>query len=324
MERIFYSIDVRFNPRRRSEGFRVFGEELRTVSDWAYYIGKGVSESYRAISIGEDKRQRVGVNRAQPALTQFLDPDSRWSGYPHDSELAIYDGLGSIRFLELLPERMREPSIPGATILGDSGENLPSVPEAICADSGRGKTLMSWLQELTPMDVKDFDFPRDPSGRVHLHIVERNGRKVSAYSASDGAMRFRGGCIFFAENAWEEIETWVLAGLDLPNDWRWQDVRAEVDVKERYFEPMASLRGLTETTGDGRKTLGEEASRRIRAISRKCPEDFDPWPSGWRLPYRQPKRGHHGTENRFETLARGGRTAGRPQDRRAFAVHIRR
>ena len=51
---------------------------------------------------------------------------------------------------------------------------------------------MSWLQELTPMDVKDFDFPRDPSGRVNLHIVERNGRKVSAYSASDGTLRFLG------------------------------------------------------------------------------------------------------------------------------------
>ena len=49
---------------------------------------------------------------------------------------------------------------------------------------------MSWLQELTPMDVKDFAFPRDPSGRVHLQIVERNGRKVSAYSASDGTLRF--------------------------------------------------------------------------------------------------------------------------------------
>ena len=43
------------------------------------------------------------------------------------------------------------------------------------------------------------------------------------------------GAAFFAENAWEEIETWVLAGLDLPGDWRWADVRAAVDVKERYF-----------------------------------------------------------------------------------------
>ena len=40
------------------------------------------------------------------------------------------------------------------------------------------------------MDVRDFEFPRDPSGRVHLQIVEGNGRKVSTYSASDGTLRF--------------------------------------------------------------------------------------------------------------------------------------
>ena len=49
---------------------------------------------------------------------------------------------------------------------------------------------MSWLQELTPMDIVDFEFPHDPSGRVHLQIVEANGRRVSAYSASDGTLRF--------------------------------------------------------------------------------------------------------------------------------------
>ena len=42
------------------------------------------------------------------------------------------------------------------------------------------------------MDVADMEFPRDPSGRVHLHIIERSGRKVSAYSASDGTLRFLG------------------------------------------------------------------------------------------------------------------------------------
>ena len=80
---------------------------------------------------------------------------------------------------------------------------------------------------------------------------------------------------FLAENAWEEIETWVLAGLDLPNDWRWQDVRAEVHVKERYFEPYAIQRGVADSLGGGRKALAEEASRRIQAIRQKCPEDFD-------------------------------------------------
>ena len=106
-----------------------------------------------------------------------------------DPAVDMKDALANMHFLEPVPDRMRESSFPGAS-LGDSGQNLPSVLETICADPIRGRNLMSWLQELTPMDVKDFDFPRDPSGRVHLHIVERNGRKVSAYSASDGTLRF--------------------------------------------------------------------------------------------------------------------------------------
>ena len=82
--------------------------------------------------------------------------------------------------------------------------------------------------------------------------------------------------IFFAENAWEELETWVLAGVeDLPSDWNWKDVRAEVHVKETYFEPLVVQRKLSDSPGGGRKVLGKEASRRIDAIRRKCPDDFD-------------------------------------------------
>ena len=86
---------------------------------------------------------------------------------------------------------------------------------------------------------------------------------------------FQARCVFLAENAWEEIETWVLAGLNLPSDWRWADVRAEIHVKETYFEPLANQRGLSNSPGGGRKVLGEEASRRISSIRQKCPEDFD-------------------------------------------------
>ena len=81
--------------------------------------------------------------------------------------------------------------------------------------------------------------------------------------------------LFFAENAWEEIETWILAGLKLPGSWRWADVRAEVHVKERYFDRLVSQRGLSGALGGGRMRLGEEASHRISAIRQKCPEDFD-------------------------------------------------
>ena len=78
-----------------------------------------------------------------------------------------------------------------------------------------------------------------------------------------------------AENAWEEIETWLLAGLRLPSNWNWKEVRKEVQVKERYFEPSAAERGLSDAPGGGRKQLGDEAARRIGKIRRKCPEDFD-------------------------------------------------
>ena len=80
---------------------------------------------------------------------------------------------------------------------------------------------------------------------------------------------------FFAENAWEELETWTLANLKLPREWRWSEVRAEVSVKERFFDVLARKRGVADGPGGGRRRLGEEASRRIGAIRRKCPEDFD-------------------------------------------------
>ena len=127
----------------------------------------------------------------------------------------ILDLLDSMRFLEPSPDRMREPSFPGANILGDSGENLPTVLEGICADPKRKEILADWLSELTPMDVADFEFLRDPSGRVHLTLCEKNGRKVSAYSASDGTLRFLAMlAVLLGENPkglyfFEEIDTGI-------------------------------------------------------------------------------------------------------------------
>ena len=50
---------------------------------------------------------------------------------------------------------------------------------------------MEWVRELTPMDVVDFEFPLDPvRGLVQLAFKEKNGNTISAYSASDGTLRF--------------------------------------------------------------------------------------------------------------------------------------
>lgn len=67
---------------------------------------------------------------------------------------------------------------------------MPAVLQEICSDPRLKHILLEWIDELTPMDVRDFEFPVDPSGRTHLVVCEANGRKVSAYSASDGALRF--------------------------------------------------------------------------------------------------------------------------------------
>ena len=105
--------------------------------------------------------------------------------------------------------------------------------------------------------------------------VDRDGEKGRRQRLDQLEAEVGNAPTFLAENAWEEIETWVLAGLDLPSDWSWKDVRAEVQVKETYFEPLADQRGVFDSPGGGRQVLGEEASHRIGAIRMKCPEDFD-------------------------------------------------
>ena len=110
---------------------------------------------------------------------------------------------------------------------------------------------------------------------VFILCVDRDGEVGRRHRLDQIEETFGEEQAFLCENAWEELETWLLAGLDLPNGWRWQDVRAAVDVKERYFEPLASQRGVSDGPGGGRKFLGEEAARNIGAIRAKCGEDFD-------------------------------------------------
>ena len=192
-ESLSYIVEAEYDEFR-SGAFRVSHEELRDGNK-TVYIGRGLHGTMWVDSAkGLERGDPVGqpFRSEQPALLQetaMLGEERRIDDQPVSKMQSI---LGGIRFLDLVPDRLREPTFPGQNVLGDRGENLPSVLEAICDEPHHERNLMSWLQELIPMDVKEFDFPRDPSGRVHLHIVERNGRKVSVYSASDGTLRFLG------------------------------------------------------------------------------------------------------------------------------------
>ena len=106
-------------------------------------------------------------------------------------ELAL-TAISEMRFLDLSPDVMRLPTFAGQNTLGDRGENLSSVMLDICRDETRKAILLDWLQALTPMDAKNFDFPEDFTGKVLLRIEEASGQKTTAYSASDGTLRFLG------------------------------------------------------------------------------------------------------------------------------------
>ena len=110
---------------------------------------------------------------------------------------------------------------------------------------------------------------------VFLLCVDRDANPHRRARLDEIEMHFTPRVRFLACEAWEELETWALAGLDLQGPVRWAEIRAERDGKERHFVPLAASRRLTAEPGGGRRTLGREAARRIDRIRRLCPEDFD-------------------------------------------------
>ncbi len=192
--RAHYVIEV--GPDENPPGiFQVKKEELKVESE-TIYIAHSDGVDLRVRGAWGREQEEILLESDRAVLMQLMEhlrvkAVSKEAFRKHLVKvLKVCVILFSIHFPELAPERMREPSAPGANVLGDFGENLSTVLEEICADPKRKKILADWLRELTPMDVEDFEFPRDPSGRVHLMLCEGNGRKVSAYSASDGTLRF--------------------------------------------------------------------------------------------------------------------------------------
>ena len=168
-------------------GFRITYERLRLGQENIYET-KDVGDGDRTVIVGD--RYNIDIALDKPALTQVHD--SR-QAYQSDRERVepVIDALNNVRFLDPAPDRMRLPAYPSHTDLGDRGENLAAVLNDITADPKRRELLASWTRELTPMDVKGFDFPIDSyDDRLRLFIHETNGRRVSAHSASDGTLRF--------------------------------------------------------------------------------------------------------------------------------------
>lgn len=118
----------------------------------------------------------------------------------------------------------------------------------------------SWKVQLFLLCV---DRDSDPHRRSALDSLERKAAQILPASTR-----------LLAENAWQEIEVWVLAGHNLPAEWKWVAIRAERDAKEIYYLPFARSRGMMDTPGEGRRKLAEEAARRYSRVRQLCPEDI--------------------------------------------------
>jgi predicted ATPase len=184
--------------------------------DFDYFIGLDISNSFappelycEQLILDDSSGYSIEVEEDEPFVySSGLDLDSIRFDKPILVQVAQYDsikdlksaklsqvssilrGFSNMRFMDLDPDELRKPSYPGQTVLGDRGENLSSVLQAICNNPQKKQALLGWVQELTPMDAVDFEFVPDQIGRILLTLVESNGQKISAYSASDGTLRF--------------------------------------------------------------------------------------------------------------------------------------
>jgi predicted ATPase len=132
----------------------------------------------------------VSFSTSQSMLAQVIANTDPELTRAKDCAVHVRNMLSSMRFFDLAPDSMRKPSLPGQVVLGDHGENLSSVLQAICAEESSKRAILDWIKELTPLDVTDFEFVPDQTGKILVSLIEAGGQKTSAYSASDGTLRF--------------------------------------------------------------------------------------------------------------------------------------
>jgi hypothetical protein len=198
-----YRIEIA--PGENGRAPRVLAESLAAEEDLEpLYVAQSASKSSGSadaqgltVRLRKPKRVRKGtkaslsVRNTKPALGQLAEsnePKGDLGGM-----LTVQFALGalrSMRFLDLQPEAMRLPSVPGQVVLGDRGENLSSVLQSMCETEKKKQAVLEWIRQLTPLDVEDFEFLSDQTGKILVCLIESGGQRTSAYSASDGTLRF--------------------------------------------------------------------------------------------------------------------------------------
>ena len=107
----------------------------------------------------------------------------------------------------------------------------------------------------------------DRDGNAHRQVVLADLETKAKTVIAEGRA-------FLAENAWQEVEVWLLMGHDLLPKWDWKKIREEIHPKETYYLPFAESRGVLDLPGEGRDKLAREAASHYDRIRGRCKEDI--------------------------------------------------
>lgn len=105
-----------------------------------------------------------------------------------------------------------------------------------------------------------------------LFLVDADGHDRSGeLQALEEEARSRGVRLLCCA-AKEEVEVWLLAGYRGKLPAKWQEIRSEVDLKERFFIPFLAKHGNPKAPGGGREELMRATLQRYGSLLQVCPE----------------------------------------------------
>ncbi len=136
--------------------------------------------------------------------------------------------------------------------------------------------LLGGLEQAVKLEMLMSIVDQYPLVDLFLLLVDRDGKKerrqvLDARERAVGTI-ISPGRAFFAQEAWQEIEVWGLASQQLPEEWRWSDIRNDPHPKERYYDVFADKRGIANTLTGGRRQIGRDVSGQYAKIRSRCPE----------------------------------------------------
>ncbi|MCL2825182.1 MAG: hypothetical protein FWD57_14425 [Polyangiaceae bacterium] len=115
-----------------------------------------------------------------------------------------------------------------------------------------------------------------PMVSLFLLLVDRDGYEYRVEELREREKQLRPNlgvnrCLI-AECAYQEVEVWALATVDVDRVWALAELRGELKPKDTFYYPYVVRRGIAGRLGDGRQILGQEAARNIKTLLARCPE----------------------------------------------------